>query len=73
MTFNLLGRQSGRRAFLKQAGAVSAVAMAGFPMPAIAQAQDINIISDESNADALAILSELGAILDLRRLETEPI
>ena len=44
MTFNLLGRQSdrvisetGRRGFR--------VAMAGFPMPAILQAQDINIIS----------------------------
>ncbi|EJK81413.1 ABC transporter substrate-binding protein [Rhizobium sp. AP16] len=60
MTFNLLGRPSSRRTFLKGAGAVSATALAGFPIPAIAQAQDINIISDESNADGLAILRKIG-------------
>lgn len=50
MTFNLLGRPSSRRAFLTGAGVVSAAALTGFPMPAIAQAQEVNIISDESNA-----------------------
>ena len=60
MTFDLLGRPSSRRTFLKGAGVVSAAALAGFPMPAIAQAQDINIISAESNADALAVLRKIA-------------
>lgn len=60
MTFNMLGRQSGRRTFLKGAGAVSAAAMIGLPMPAIAQAQDITIISDENNAEALAIFRKIA-------------
>ena len=60
MTFNLLGRPASRRVFLKGAGAVSVAALTGFPMPAIAQAQDINIISDESNAEALGILRKIA-------------
>ncbi|HEY0122139.1 MAG TPA: ABC transporter substrate-binding protein [Rhizobium sp.] len=60
MTFNLFGRTSSRRTFLKGAGAISAATLAGFPMPAIAQAQDVTIISDESNADALAILRKIA-------------
>ena len=50
-----------RRTFLKGAGIASAAAVAGsFPIPAIAQAQDITIISDENNAEALTILSKIA-------------
>ncbi|MFB2608052.1 twin-arginine translocation signal domain-containing protein, partial [Rhizobium phaseoli] len=53
---------STRRTFLKGAGLVSAAAVTGsFPMPAIAQAQDVTIISSENNGAALDALKSIAA------------
>ncbi len=61
MAFSKHVSSTTRRTFLKGAGLASAAALTGgFPIPAIAQAQEINIISAESNAKALAALKKIA-------------
>lgn len=61
MTFIYNGAPLGRRTFLKTTGLVSAAALTGgLAAPAIAQQQTVNVISDESNADALNIFRKIG-------------
>ena len=51
-----------RRTFLKGAGLVSAAAVTGgFPIPAIAQAQEVTMISAENNGAALDALKAIAA------------
>src|SRR3569833_1098294 len=61
MAFSKHFTSTTRRTFLKSAGVMSAAAVAGsFPIPAIAQAQEINVISAESNGKALEALKKIA-------------
>ncbi|MGO8389010.1 twin-arginine translocation signal domain-containing protein, partial [Rhizobium johnstonii] len=54
MTFLNQFPSTTRRSFLKGAGMVSAAAVTGsFPIPAIAQAQEVTMISAENNGASL--------------------
>ncbi|MDX3925225.1 MAG: ABC transporter substrate-binding protein [Shinella sp.] len=61
MVFKWTERSSTRRTFLKGAGGLSAAALAGFPLPALAQAAEVTVISAENNANALEVLRRIAA------------
>lgn len=62
MTFLKQFPSTTRRRFLKGAGLVSAAAVTGsFPIPAIAQAQEVTMISAENNGAALDALKAIAA------------
>ncbi|MBY5782531.1 carbohydrate ABC transporter substrate-binding protein [Rhizobium leguminosarum] len=62
MAFSKQFPSTTRRSFLKGAGMVSAAAVTGsFPIPAIAQAQEVTMISAENNGAALDALKAIAA------------
>lgn len=61
MTFKWIERTPTRRTFLKSAAGLSAAAVGGFPIPAIAQSSEVTVISAESNANTAEALRRIAA------------